>query len=69
MSKKQDTQDEVVKPLGLQDIADLSPPSAPSSPSPVANVSMKLPAPQQVQKLLEEFPDVISSDGFTDIIS
>ena len=43
MSKKQDTQDEVVKPLGLQDIADLSPPSAPSSPSPVANLSMKLP--------------------------
>ena len=43
MSKKQDKQDEVAKPPGLQDISDLFPPSAPSSPSPVANVLMKLP--------------------------
>ena len=40
MSKK----DKVTKPLGLQDISALLPPSVPSSPSPVANVSMKLPA-------------------------
>ena len=43
MSKKQDTQDKVVQPPGLQDIADLFPPLAPSSPSPVGNMSMKLP--------------------------
>ena len=43
MSKKQDTQDKVVEPPGLQDIANLFPPTATSSPSPVANVSMKLP--------------------------
>ena len=43
MSKKQDTQEKVVEPKGLQDISDLYPPTAPSSPSPVVNVSMKLP--------------------------
>ena len=39
MSKKQE---EVVKPLSLQDISDLFPPTAPSPPFSVANVSMKL---------------------------
>ena len=43
MSKKQDKQDKVIKPPGLQDIGDIFPPTAPSSPSPVANVSIKLP--------------------------
>ena len=40
MSKK----DEVAEPPGLEDISDLFPPSAPYLASPVANVSMKLPA-------------------------
>ena len=40
MSKK----DTVSVPPGLEDISNLFPPSAPASPSPVANVSMKLPA-------------------------
>ena len=40
MSKK----DEVAEPPGLENISALFPPSAPSLPSPVANVSMKLPA-------------------------
>ena len=40
MSKK----DKVTKPPGLEDISTLFLPSAPASPSPVANVSMKLPA-------------------------
>ena len=35
MSKKQDPQNEVVKPPGLQDIADLFPPTEKTSPSPV----------------------------------
>ena len=43
MSKKQDKQDKVMEPPGLQDISNLFPPTAPSSPSPVVNVSMKLP--------------------------
>ena len=43
MSKKQDKQDKVARPPGLQNISDLFPPSAPSSPSPVANMLMKLP--------------------------
>ena len=40
MSKK----DEISEPPGLEDISKLFPPSAPASTSPVANVSMKLPA-------------------------
>ena len=43
MSKKQDKQDKVIEPPGLQDISNLFPPSAPSSHSPVGNVLMKLP--------------------------
>ena len=34
-------------------------------PQPAFKSVSYLSAPQQVQKLLEEFPDVISSDGFT----
>ena len=36
--------DEISGPPGLEDISKLFPPLAPASPSPVANVSMKLPA-------------------------